>query len=308
MLIAVTGASGFIGSRTVRRLLQDGHGVIAFGRRDCAIEGAEYRRWDITSGPVDVGRVDAVVHCAGSVTEWGSRSEFEAVNVAGTSHVLESFRDAPTFVHVSSASVYDLTTSKLGITEDAALGGRYVSDYSASKISAERLVLAREGNAAVLRPHVVYGPGEAKIMPRLVRALSGATLFIPGDGCNHLSVTHVDNLTTAIAAAVRRRGGREVFNIADAETATVNELLETLQRALGSSATIRHVPFRAAWAAAVATELAYRTLLRGGKPLLTRFVVAQLAFDFTLDISRARHALGYRPVRSYIDAFMELAA
>lgn len=307
MLIAVTGASGFIGGRTVRRLLHDGHRVIAFGRREgCVIEGAEYRRWDITSGPIDVGPVDAVVHCSGSVTEWGRRSEFEAVNVAGTRNVLESFRDSPTFVHLSSASVYDLTTSKLAITEDAALGGRYVSDYSASKIQAERLVLARDGNAVVLRPHIVYGPGESKIMPRLVRALNGTTLFIPGDGRNRLSVTHVDNLAASIANAVGWRGGREVFNVADAETATLNELLGTLRRAVGSRARIRHVPFRAAWPAAVASELAHRTLLRSRHPLLTRFVVAQLAFDFTLDIGRARDVLDYIPQRSFAEAFAEI--
>ena len=307
MLIAVTGATGFVGGHAARRLLRDGHRVIAFGRRPaCDVKGADYRRWDITHGPIDVGRVDAVVHCAGSVAEWGRAQEFEAANVIGTRNVLRSFRDAAVFVHLSSASVYDLTSPKVEIAEDVPYGGRYVSAYSRTKIQAEQLVFAREVGSVVLRPHIVYGPGEAKILPRLRALLQRGPLFVPGTGRNRLSVTHVDNLAAAIAAAVELRRRCEVFNVADARTATVDELLNALKAAFGSTRKIRYVPVAAAWAAAVASESLHRTLLRHRAPVLTRFLVAQLAFDFTLDIRRATAVLGYRPSRSYVEAFGEL--
>src|SRR5215831_2431418 len=122
MLVAVTGASGFIGGHVARRLVADGHRVIGYGRRPDPGLGFEYARWDITGEPAqDLPRVDAVVHCAGSVTEWGSDKEFDAANVAGTRHVLDGFTTARSFVHMSSASVYDLASPKRDVTEDAPL-------------------------------------------------------------------------------------------------------------------------------------------------------------------------------------------
>lgn len=293
------------------RLLNGGHQVMAFGRRpECRLgarPGLRYSRWDITRGSIDTDPVDAVVHCAGSVTEWGARREFDQANVDGTRNVLKTFRDARTFVHISTASVYDLTTSKREVREDSPLSKRFISDYSRSKLAAERLVAARPGNSVILRPHIVYGPGDTKIMPRLAEMLRNGLFVIPGSGTNRLSVTHVDNLTFAIDRAVERQNGPEVFNVADAEQATINELIASVQLALRSNAAVVHVPTALIWWAAAASESLHRTVLRGRTPLLTRFVVAQLAFDFTLDISRAVAQLGYRPHRAYPEALRELA-
>lgn len=311
MLISLTGVNGFVGGHAAMRLLSEGHQIMAFGRRpECALgarPGLRYSRWDITTGPIDTDPVDAVVHCAGSVTEWGAQREFDRANVEGTRNVLESFPDARTFVHISTASVYDLITPKLEVSEDTPVSNRFISGYPRSKVAAERLVSARPGNSVILRPHIVYGPGDTKIMPRLVDMLHRGLFVVPGSGSNRLSVTHVDNLSLAIARAVERQKGHEVFNIADAEQATVNELIASVQMALASNAMVLHVPTALIWLAAVGSEWLHRAMLRRRPPLLTRFVVAELAVDFTLDISRAIAELGYRPYRSYREALRELA-
>src|ERR1700694_4567978 len=102
MLIAVTGATGFAGGHVVRCLLDEGHQVTAYGRRaEISLPRhprLAYRRWDISSGPIDA-EAEAVVHCAGSVTEWGSDDDFNAANVIGTRNVLATFRRAGVFVH-----------------------------------------------------------------------------------------------------------------------------------------------------------------------------------------------------------------
>jgi 2-alkyl-3-oxoalkanoate reductase len=311
MLIAVTGASGFVGGHVVEGFLQHGHSVIGYGRRANPMlpehPRFDYRRWDITSGSIRAD-ADAVVHCAGSVTEWGSDADFQAANVTGTRNVLDTFRGTGVFVHMSTASVYDLTAQKLGVTEDTPLATDFVTGYSRSKVAAEKLVAAAPGNTVVLRPHIVYGPGDAKILPRLLAMRRLGALVVPGDGRARLSVTHVDNLAQAVMKAVEHRAGYEIFNIADAETGTVDELLTSLQIAFGFEPRIWHVPARPAWHAAVAVERLHRTMIKGRAPLLTRFLVAQLALDFTLDIRRAIDGLGYVPTRSYPEAFMDMAS
>jgi nucleoside-diphosphate-sugar epimerase len=311
VLIAVTGATGFVGGHVVGSLLEHGHEVVGYGRRsDPPWEprpGLEYQRWDITSGPIE-GAADAVVHCAGSVTEWGSDEQFNANNVIGTHNALDSFRHARVFVHISTASVYNLSTRKHSLNEESPLATHFLSGYSRSKVAAEGLVTRAPGNSVVLRPHIVYGRGDTKILPRLLAMRRLGALVVPGDGQSRLSVTHVQNLADAVVLAIERRAGHEVFNIADSLTGTVDELLTSLQSAFGLKPRIWHVPASAAWRAAVAVEWLHRSILVNRAPRLTRFLVAQLAFDFTLDIQRAIDVLGYRTTRSYPEAFRELAS
>jgi 2-alkyl-3-oxoalkanoate reductase len=311
VLIAVTGATGFVGGHVVARLLQDGHHVIGYGRRaHLALprhRRLDYRRWDITSGPIGA-EADAVVHCAGSVTEWDSDENFNATNVLGTQNVLASFPGVGVFVHISTASVYNLSTQKVSLSEESPLATHFLSGYSRSKVAAEQLVTSAPGNTVVLRPHIVYGPGDRKILPRLLAMRRLGALVVPGDGQARLSVTHVQNLADAVGRAIDRRAGHEVFNVADSQTGTVDELLTSLQLAFYLKPRIWHLPAAAALQAAAAVEQLHRTVLSSRTPLLTRFLVAQLAFDFTLDIQRAVHVLGYRPTRSYTEAFRELAS
>src|SRR2546430_17102875 len=98
MLIAVTGATGFLGGRVVESLANRGHDVLAFGRRPPAAFRhaglAAYTRWDITEGPrppMAPRAVDAVVHYAGSLTDWGSVTTFDAASIRGTEAGLPAF-------------------------------------------------------------------------------------------------------------------------------------------------------------------------------------------------------------------------
>ena len=109
MRIAVTGASGFIGGAIAGELSRQGHFVHAFGRRHAGGTVSllpNYRRWDIRHPLKQIPVVDAVVHCAALVGDWGDDAEYQRTNVAGTRRVLETFRGAERFIHVSSASVY----------------------------------------------------------------------------------------------------------------------------------------------------------------------------------------------------------
>lgn len=280
MRIAVTGASGFVGGAVRRAAAGAGWTVYGFGRRT----------WDITAGRLpDPPDVDAVVHCAGSVTDWAPRAHQWAANVDGTRNVLLSFPGAR-FVHVSTASVYDPHRPTVMATEDEAPIGRYRDGYGASKAAAERLVTAECANAAILRRHAVYGPGDRTLLPRVLGAVRGRNLIAVGDGTQRISLTSVTNLATAclLAAAADAPG---VFNITDAEPVLLADALREVLAARGIPARVRFVPLNVALPLAYLAELTHRTT----PPRLTRYAVRHLAHERTLDITAARTVLGYQP-------------
>jgi len=308
VLVAVTGASGFIGGRVADTLAAHGHEVVGFGRRpldNVAGRGwVGYRSWDLTSGPLaEESTPDAVVHCAGAVADWGPSSLFERTNVGGTRAVLASFPRSRRFVYVSTASVYDPGRPKRFITEDAPLPTRYLNAYSSSKRRAESLVTADRPDAVVLRPHAVYGPGDPTLLPRLLAARRRGRLLGLGSGRNHISLTHVDNLVHAIELAIASEA-RGIFNVADAETPTLRQILATVDRALGGRGVV-FIPKLLASGASVLCESIARLRGTSQAPMLTRYIVAQLTSEYTLDIDRARRILGYRPFRGYDEAMEE---
>jgi nucleoside-diphosphate-sugar epimerase len=314
MLIAVTGATGFVGGRVVESLARGGHHVLAFGRRPREAfrhaDVAEYTQWDITEGPrpaLALRPIDAVVHCAGTVADWGPAAEFDAVNIRGTEAVLASFNAAARFVHLSTSSVYDHRRPAEPIDETAAYARRPLNAYVRTKIAAEHTVLRSGREAIILRPHAIYGPGETKLLPRLLAARRFGHLLAVGDGRNRVSLTHIDNLVHAIERALLPGSPAGVYNVADSEAEPIGVLLSTLLVAFGLPPDIFYLPRRVAWPIAGAMESAFLALRASRPPLLTRYVVSQLASDCVLDTRRACSMLGYEPQRGYRDAFREVA-
>lgn len=306
--IAVTGASGFLGSRLVARLVALGATVHAFGRRaNHPLAGASYRSWDIAEGPLaDPPEVDLVVHCAGTVTDWGPRELFVRCHEDGTRHVLATF--AAPIVHVSTASVYDPHREKHGVREDAVLppAERYFNAYSATKAAAERLVAERPEHI-ILRPHAIYGPGDTVLLPRILEAYRFGRLIAVGDGTNRISLTHVHNLVDAIllaASALLEDRARGTFNVADEAPVALHDALTGVLRATGRSPRVSYLPKRVGLSLGAVLERAFEFVGSEKPPRLTRYRVAQLASEYVLDISRAKQELGYRPERSFA-AFVE---
>jgi 2-alkyl-3-oxoalkanoate reductase len=295
--IAVTGASGFVGSRVVHALTRRGHLVHTFGRRSPASIGdvlPNYRTWDLRSPLTDAPAVDAIVHCGALVGDWGAEAQYRAVNVGGTQSVIDAF-PAARIIYVSTSSVYSDRQPTERIGEDAPAGDCKYSAYARSKFAAEQLVL-RRGASVVLRPHIVYGPGDTTLLPRLLAVRRLGTLIVPGNGHNILSVTHVDNLVDAVlAATIRHTHADGVFNIADDVTATLRELLEVFFERLQLSTRVAFVPWRLAMGAATALERTWPGQQPPRGPMLTRYLVHQLTMDHVLDIERARELLQYRP-------------
>jgi nucleoside-diphosphate-sugar epimerase len=301
MRVAITGAGGFIGGQVALALAARGDDVRTFGRRPNMERLPNYRMWDITAGPIAHEPVDAVVHCAAAVGDWGNPAMYHAANIDGTHHVLDSFASARRVIHMSSTSVYSDDVGPGPIAEDADIGRCRWSVYGRTKADAERLVRAQRPDAVVLRPHIVYGAGDTTLLPRLLASRRFGRLLIPGTGRNRISVTHVENLVHAVLLALDHPTARGVFNVADDEAPTTDAMLRSVLARLGVPADIVYVPRAVAWAAASVAESLWPrgTALRG--PSLTRYVVKNLADEHVVNIARAREGLGYQARWCYRD-------
>ncbi|WP_245666614.1 NAD-dependent epimerase/dehydratase family protein [Actinomadura latina] len=293
----MTGASGFVGGAVCRALTAQGITAHAFGRRPAVpatrLGDAPYRSWDLTRGPLkDAPRVDAVIHCAGSVTDWGPASALFAANLTGTRNALATFPDAR-FVHVSTASVYDPYRPSVMVREDEAPVSRYMNAYGASKAAAERL--AQDHGAIVLRPHAVYGPGDTTLLPRVLSAVRGPLLPAVGTGRQRVSLTSIGNLVQACVLAATGPVTSGVFNIADAAPVTIDDAFRDILRERGIRARPVYLPTGVARPLAALAEGAFLLARRPEPPRITRYAISHLALERTLDITAAGEVLGYDP-------------
>lgn len=292
MRIAVTGASGFVGGAVATALVARGHEVTGFGRRPHGWAG-DYVHWDIARGPIG-GSFDAVVHAAALADDWANLGAAMLANRIGTRNVVASFPDAR-IVHISTSSVYDAFGPNVRVTEDAPLPTRFLSAYSESKAAAEREL---PPDAVILRPHAVYGPGDTTLLPRVIAGIRGDRLLLPEGAHVRHTLTHIDNLVHAVEVSLTGPPG--VYNVGDdTEVLLAAVLREFLVRRGRAEVSIASIPYRAAFAAAAAAEAAARVTRR--RPRLTRYAVSQLGLERTLDLSKARHLLGFRPGPTSLD-------
>ena len=273
MRVAVTGAAGFVGGAVVAHLREHGHDVLPLTRRE----------WDITTGPRETA-ADAVVHCAALADDSAPLGDAMLVNRIGTRNVVASFPGAR-IVHISTSSVYDAFTPSVRVTEDAPLPTRFLSSYSESKAAAEAELPA---DAVVLRPHAVYGPGDRTLLPRVLAGIRGRRLVLPEGADVRHTLTHIDNLSRAVALSLAGPSG--VYNVGDDTEVLLSAVLaEFLARRGRPDVTIHSIPYAVAFTAAGALERLSR------RPRLTRYAVSQLGLERTLDLGRAREQLGYAP-------------
>jgi nucleoside-diphosphate-sugar epimerase len=291
--IAVTGATGFIGGAVAGALADADHEDVGFGRRQrgWSHSHARYRVWDLTAGPLRGDRdFDAVVHCAALADDWAPRDAAMAVNREGTRAVVRSFPRSR-IVHLSTSSVYDAFQPSVQAREEDGPARRFLSTYSESKAFAEFELAGTD--AVILRPHAVYGPGDTTLLPRLLSRVRGHRLVLPEAGRVRHSLTHIDNLVLAVRRSIDPATPRGTYNIADDTPVELSAVLREVLDRRGSAARIGGIPYEAAFALAGSLEAAARITRR--RPRTTRYAVSQLGRERTLDLTRARELLGYRP-------------
>ena len=331
--VFVTGASGFIGGQLARRLLADGRRVRVLARQplpELEALGAEVIPGDLHDRhALERGcrSVETVFHVAGRVGVWGPPEDFFRVNVDGTRRLLAACRDAkvPRLVYTSSPSVVYNGGDLRNVNESAPLCTQAPCAYPTSKAAAEREVLAAHGKdlaTIALRPHLVWGPGDKNLVPRVIALARAGKLKIIGPGRNKVDLTHISNVVDAhllaegalcasqisnLKSQMPQACGRAYF-ITNGEPVVLWDWINEILRGVGAPEITSHVPLPLAYAAGGVLETVWRLLGRTSEPPMTRFVAKEMATDHWFDISAARRDLGYHPLVTIAQGTAELIA
>lgn len=319
MRVLVTGGSGFVGRQLLVQLVEAGHVVRALVRSDAAAEVVSMRGAQAVEGDLLepsalrslCDGVDAVVHAAAEVSDYGPLSRFYEVNVEGTRALLEAARrgGARRFIQISTEAVLLDGQPLIDVDESRPVPARPIGPYAFTKAQAERLV--REHNrdgfeTLCLRPRLVWGPGDTSVLPRLLEAMNSGRFAWIDQGTALTSTCHVRNLCAGILAALTRGTPGGVYFLTDGEPVAIRSFVEALIRPHGVAAPTRSVPRWLALSSARVAEWTHERLRMAGAPALTRTAVLLMGQQMTVDDSRARRELGYVPVVSRDAGLAEL--
>jgi len=305
--VVVTGGGGFLGRRLVERYLERGDEVTSVARGDypeLAALGARVVRADLADAAATRAALEGaelVFHVAAKAGVWGPRAAYEAANVTATESVLAACRahGVRRLVFTSSPSVCFDGGDHVDAGPDLPYPARYLAHYPRTKAAAERLVLAANGDdltTTALRPHLIVGPRDPHLVPRLIERARAGRLRIVGDGQNVVSLTHVDNAAEAhlaAADALEEVAGRAFF-VANREPVRLWDWVNEVLAAHGVPPVTRRISARAAYAAGAMCEGVWSALRLRGEPPMTRFVARQLATSHSYDVSEFERLTGYR--------------
>ena len=290
--IALTGATGFIGSTVARQLVATGYKIQALTRTTSDRSGlsginvhwVEGALEDVDSLRRLVSGVDAVVHCAGAV-RGATRDHFKRINVDGVVRLVQAVAEQhplPRFLFISSLAARQPD----------------VSLYAASKRQGEAVIAENAGRISwvVLRPPAVYGPGEREMLP-LIRWMARGIAFVLGSGNARFSMLYVDDLVEAIRKwLLNENCPRQVFELHDGRPNGYSwkDVIDTVGRLNAKHVRCVHVPIPAVVGLAKLNLIAARMF--GYEPMLTPYKIRELKHpDWVCDNTALTRATGWTP-------------
>ena len=299
-----------MGQAIVRRLLARGDAVRSFGRSPQPLletAGVDVRCGDLASAE-DVHRavegVDAVFHVAARAGVWGSWESYHTPNVLGTRNVVAACRaqGTPRLVYTSTPSVVFNGKPIRGSGPEMPYGQNWLCHYAHTKAIAEKEALAANSETlavVALRPHLVFGPGDPHLLPRVLQSIRAGRLKIVGEGQNQVDVSYVEDVATAHlnaldALASGACAGKAYF-VSQGEPVQLWPWLNQVLAGLGRPPLTKRIPLPLAYAAGTLAEGLWKLAGKAGDPPITRFAAVELAKDHYFNLEPTYRELGYRP-------------
>jgi nucleoside-diphosphate-sugar epimerase len=324
MKALVTGGGGFLGQAIVKSLCRRGSEVRSFSRQEHnALRhlGVEQRQGDLADPAAVTAAVagcDIVFHVASKAGIWGPYNDYYRTNVLGTQNVVAACRRhrVARLIYTSSPSVIFNGQDMAGVDESVPYPSRFKAPYPETKAKAEQCI--RQANdstlaTVALRPHLIWGPGDHHVLPRLAARAKAGRLRRIGPGRKMIDTTFVDNAAEAHLLAAERLvpGGSiagKAYFISQGEPRETWRMINDLLTASGVPPVHRSVPTPLAFLLAGFLELAHHLTRNDNEPRLTRFLVREMCASHWFDISAARRDLGYVPRISIAEGLRLLRA
>ncbi len=301
--IIITGANGSLGEKLVLHFAKTNN-VVAIARQPSAAgeiaAHCTYVQADITDLKQNL-EGDILIHAAGLSDDKGRWENFFRANVLGTENIAQLSKNVQQFIFISSSSVYMPSPNLIRENEAGQNNTAGLSNYGKSKYLAEKRLqeVSEHHSCFILRPRALYGAGDTKIIPRMLRLLKNNTLTIPGTMHLRVSLTHFNNLMHSIECCVHSQlQGIHTYNVADDETYILIDCVrKIIHSAREKMPKERHIP---KWVLQVLGALH----MAGMSPLLVR----TLTHDMELDLTKIKNELGYSPQQNLDKSLPEIGA
>lgn len=307
--VLVTGGGGFLGSAIVTRLVERKYHVRSFSRSpypELLSMGIEQIQGDICNkSEIEhaLRGVDLVFHTAAKAGIWGNYSDYYRTNVTGTQNVIAGCKKhhISRLIYTSSPSVVFNGKDMEGVNESVPYPATYHAYYPQTKAIAEQAVIKAAGQGLmtiILRPHLIWGPGDKHFVPRIIARAN--RLVRVGNGKNLIDTVYIDNAADAhiLAAEALEKNPKlsgNIYFISQGDPVPLWDMINHILKAAGLAPVRRSMPRNMAWLIGVMLELAYRSFNITKEPRMTRFLADELAKAHWFDISAAGKDLGYTP-------------
>jgi len=316
----VTGGGGFLGSSIVRMLLDKGLSVRSLQRSDSPDLrklGVDIIRGNISGRSIVTNAAegcDVIFHVAAKAGVWGDYDDYYQCNVTGTKNIIDACQthDIQKLIYTSSPSIVFAGEDEENINESTPYADHFLTAYQKTKALAEQMVLAANNETlatVALRPHLIWGPGDPHLVPRIIERAKAGRLRLVGKQINLVDSTYIDNaalahILAAEAIAPNAVCAGKAYFISNDEPLPMGELINKILAAADLSPVTKTISPQLAYTIGMILEFIYKIFKLKDEPIMTRFVARQLSCAHWYDLTAAKTNLGYQS-KVTIDEGME---
>jgi 2-alkyl-3-oxoalkanoate reductase len=312
MKILITGGGGFLGSSIAKKLVALGNEVTILGRKSypefekifhCI--KADVR--DLPSVNKALEGQEVVFHTAAIPGIWGDYKDFYATDVQGTENIIIACHKnkVKKLIYTSSPSVVFGSNNIDGANEQIPYPDKYLCNYSKTKAIAEKMVLRANGSKGLatvcIRPHLIWGPGDPHLLPRIIERAKNKKLFRVGEGKNLVDMIYIDNAVDAHIKAyetldLNSNVAGKCYFVSDDKPVFLWEWIELLLIKLELPSITKTITFKWAFLLGRILEVFHKVFYIKKEPIMTRFLATQLSKSHYFNISQAKKDFGYKPL------------